>query len=460
PEVQSSAPTPVTLFLDHAAIRFFDQRSGQAFAFRDARMAVELSALGEMTLEGAATINAQHANFQAYVKDVARISARGSPAGFSLEAPALLASFNGRLGTGQGLGLAGTVNLSGPDLRQALRWAGGAPGGTMGLKDFSLSGGLDAKARAFGVHQALLNVDGISGSGDLTLDFRGEVPKFQAVIATDTIDLDTYIKPGTAKLGFSALRGIDGAARITAKGLNYSGLKFGPAKIAATLDHGRLDAQIFFNSASQAQITLDGASSVDGFTLAFNSNNADAGRLLEPFTGIGWLEGKGTIHATLSGNGKTREEMISTLKGEARIALTDGALKGLDVGQTLSATAREIQNGWPARAEAKTPFTSLEVSFTIADGIAAIKTLKLASPALAVSGSGETDFLRRALDLRVDPRLVTAKTGETAGLPVAIVVQGPWGSPRIYPDMPGILANPKAAYEALTARGLPQLPAN
>ena len=461
PDAPSAEPAAVQLVLENASIRFFDRRTGQGFALGETRMTVDISPAGELTLNGTATINRQQAKLQAYVKNVARVSATGSPAELALEAPALSANFNGRLAMANGLSLAGTVALSGPDLRQALRWAGGAPGGTLGLKTFALTGGLDATARAFGVDDADITMDGIAGKGDLTLDFRGDSPKLQAVIETGAIDLDRYVPAagksksdwGTARLGYSALRGIDGAVTLNTANLIYSGVAFGPSKIAANLVAGRLEARIVSGSSYETAILLDGAGPVDEFALVFAGRNADATRLLGPLSGIDWLDGGADINATISAVGKTQQEMVSTLKGEVRIALSRGWLRGLDMGVGLAAVAREMQKGWPGSGKGETPFTSLAASFTIADGIAAIKTLKLESPALTMAGTGEVDLLRRALDLRVDPRLVTAASGETTGLPVAIVVKGPWGSPRIHPDMANIVANPKAAYEALKGMG-------
>ena len=39
------------------------------------------------------------------------------------------------------------------------------------------------------------------------------------------------------------------------------------------------------------------------------------------------------------------------------------------------------------------------------------------------------------------------------GIGVPVAVQGPWGAPRIYPDMAGILDNPDAAYAKLRELG-------
>ncbi len=462
PQTPSAEPAAIRLLLDNAAVRFYDGRSGQAFAFREAQGTVDISATGELSLNGSAAINGQHAKLQAYVKDVARVSATGSPVELVLQAPALSANFNGRLATANGLSLAGTVSLSGPDLRQALRWAGGAPGGTLGLKSFALTGGLDATARAFGVEGADITVDGVAGKGDLTLDFRGDIPKLQAVIVTDVIDLDKYVPAagasetdwGTARLNFSALRGLDAAVTLDTANLIYSGAAFGPSKIAANLVAGRLDTRVV-SGPSEASILLDGSGMIDEFALVVAGRNANATSLFRPLAGITWLDGTADFNATISGTGKTQQEMIATLKGEVEIALTNGWLRGLDMGLGLAAVAREMQKGWPGAGRGETAFTSLATSFTLADGIAAIKTLKLESPSLTMTGSGEIDLLRQALDLRVDPRLVTAASRETTGLPVPIMVKGPWSAPRLYPDIANVVANPKAAYEALKGMGLP-----
>jgi hypothetical protein len=73
---------------------------------------------------------------------------------------------------------------------------------------------------------------------------------------------------------------------------------------------------------------------------------------------------------------------------------------------------------------------------------------------LTITGSGQADLLRRALDFKVVPTLAAAPAGEpaaneAAALAVPLVVKGPWGSPKIYPDIAGILENPRAGYDTL-----------
>jgi len=75
-----------------------------------------------------------------------------------------------------------------------------------------------------------------------------------------------------------------------------------------------------------------------------------------------------------------------------------------------------------------------------------------------MTGAGTVDLPVKRLNLRVDPRLVASLEGQggkqdLAGLGVPVMISGPWGTPKIYPDIKGILENPTAAYEQLRQLG-------
>jgi AsmA protein len=45
------------------------------------------------------------------------------------------------------------------------------------------------------------------------------------------------------------------------------------------------------------------------------------------------------------------------------------------------------------------------------------------------------------------------RAGDPVGFGIPVMIEGPWGSPRIYPEMQGILDNPEAAYGKLKEMG-------
>ncbi|MBI2718062.1 MAG: AsmA family protein [Rhizobiales bacterium] len=449
----------IRFLIDDGTLGVSDLRNGQSFTLARVNAAVNIGEGGDLQAEGSAAINGLVASLQAYVKNVARVAVAGSPAELSLAVPALSLSFNGRLSTAGVIGLAGTVTALGPDLRAALQWAGGAPGGILGLKGFTLSGALDGAGRIFAVHGVEVSVDNIAAKGEMTLDYRADVPRLLAQVAAGAINLDPYLPQlsattgdwGRAPLGFEALRGLDAAVTADTPDLGLRGLHTGPARVTAVVARGRLEAKIAAVSGSQADVMLDGSGLVPGFAAAFRSNDAQG--ILSRLAGISWLEGAGNLSASLTASGVSQQEMVASLKGQAELALGQGRIRGFDIVKALAAVSRAIQQGWSAPGE--TPFATLAASFAIADGIATVKSLKLDQPALSMTAGGDIDLLRRAVDLRADPRLVTGANGETSGLPVAVVVKGPWAAPRLYPDMADILSKPQAAYEALKAQGLP-----
>lgn len=161
----------------------------------------------------------------------------------------------------------------------------------------------------------------------------------------------------------------------------------------------------------------------------------------------------------LAGTGDTQQEIFGTLKGTAEITLTDdGAVAGLAIPTLLGEASQRVVEGWPGSGGGCTNrFQSAGGAFSVADGIAApVDRLSLVSPELNMTARGDIDLLRRALDLRADPWLVTGSAGGTAALPVSMRIEGAWAAPRIYPDLPGILDNPAAAFDTLRTMGLPQ----
>jgi AsmA protein len=75
-----------------------------------------------------------------------------------------------------------------------------------------------------------------------------------------------------------------------------------------------------------------------------------------------------------------------------------------------------------------------------------------------VTGSGTIDLGEKTLALRTEPKLVMTtqgqgRTADPVGLGIPVMIDGSWASPRIYPDMAGILDNPDAAYAKLKDMG-------
>jgi AsmA protein len=117
-----------------------------------------------------------------------------------------------------------------------------------------------------------------------------------------------------------------------------------------------------------------------------------------------------------------------------------------------------ILSGGQENPAEKTDFATLNASFQITKGQAQTADLRLIGPLVRMAGAGMVDLPPKALKFRVDPQLVATLEGQGGktdlqGLGVPIIIAGAWSKPSIYPDIEGILKNPKAAYEQLNRLG-------
>jgi AsmA protein len=94
----------------------------------------------------------------------------------------------------------------------------------------------------------------------------------------------------------------------------------------------------------------------------------------------------------------------------------------------------------------RTDFAELLVPFAIVNGVVDTSGTTLKSPLLRLSAVGKADLAQELLDFRIKPKVVgTIKgqgdTEERSGLMVPLVVSGAFSSPKIRPDLQGIIGN-------------------
>src|SRR5262249_21732039 len=127
-----------------------------------------------------------------------------------------------------------------------------------------------------------------------------------------------------------------------------------------------------------------------------------------------------------------------------------GMLKDISLAQMVRHVKETIVSGWEAERGQRTAVLDLSATFALEDGIASNGDLKLQTRDLTVTGDGRVDLLRRAIDYKVAPTISgETQSSDPDGISVPIIVRGPWAGPKIYPDIAGILENPRAGFETL-----------
>lgn len=463
------------LVIEDGDIRYLDERTGTAFAVGHVDASLDAAKLGgPVSLKGHATWHNERLAVDFYAKAPQRLAGEGSPVDFTVVGAFVNVNYGGLARLNGGLGLAGRVDFSTPSLRDLARWAGKplAPGG--GLKAFSLNGALDLTNSVITVTDAAVALDGMTGKGKLSIDTRSKRPTVTAALDIDRLDVNAYLgaprppapagTPGVdawspARIDLSGLTSMDARLALTADAVQYRDVAIGKTRIDATLEGGRLIARLndmaFYGGKAGGEIVLSSGGNGDAIMQGrLTANGIDGGRLIKDFAGIGRLSGKAWLSLALAARGKSERELVSTLGGAAKLRFTNGSIGGIDIAAMIRKVASGTLKGWDETSGKGSAFALLEASYKIADGVATGDDLQLLGPLMRVTGKGSVDLLRRRLDYRVEPKLVAAPQSQGGketlhGLPVPVVVAGAWTAPAIYPDIKGVLHDPKAAYDTL-----------
>ncbi|WP_286897511.1 AsmA family protein [Achromobacter sp. UBA2119] len=284
------------------------------------------------------------------------------------------------------------------------------------------------------------------GKFDLSADITKltDTPQMKFALVVDTLDLDKLVPPVVAAppkppadgkkddskpapapapaapvddtINLSALVGPSVNGTLKVGKLVVRGLKADEVSASVKLDKGKLDISDL--AAGLYGGKLAGALSVDaaqGNQIA--TKMTLAGIAIEPLlvdlAKRNVLSGTGNLSLDLKTGGANVYAMKSGLGGTLQLKLRDGAVKGIDLTQTLrdlkARFSPDAQNETVAADTGKqTQFSELDADFAIAKGIATVKRLNFVSPLLRVTqGDPATiDFVKSELDLVARARVI------------------------------------------------------
>ncbi|WP_170984185.1 AsmA family protein [Rhodoligotrophos defluvii] len=464
--------------IQNGTVRYLDERNGVTFMAEDVNLTLSLADLDSpFSARGSLIWNGQRVNLDAVLRHPAQLAAgSASAAEVTLASPLLNAGYDGQISLKDGLSLAGVVGFSTPSLRELMQWAGQPLPDGQGLGPFRAESAIGLQHKTLTLKDADIALDGMKARGNVRLELDGARPKVIATLGVDTVDLNVYRGDGepTAKGGassepsalvdgwsmepidLSGLKAIDADLTLNAGRVIFGNVKTDAGGLRLLIDNGLLEAQLsnlaLYGGTAAGNVQLDGSKAVPTLRLALSASDFASYELLRDLTGLKQFEGRGAASVSLAGTGRSQAELVSTLRGNLVFRVTDGALRGVDLGKMVNAVAAHVVDGWMGGQEALTDFSLFEGSFQVENGVAANDDLTLLGPLVRVSGEGSVDLARQTLDYRVDPQLVAKlqpKNGEQAleGFSVPIVVKGPWSRPKIYPDIEGVMKDPQAAYK-------------
>jgi AsmA protein len=151
------------------------------------------------------------------------------------------------------------------------------------------------------------------------------------------------------------------------------------------------------------------------------------------------LEGRGNVQLDLSSRGETVSAMKRALAGTASLSLKDGAIKGINLAQSLRDIKGKLGGQSDATRQAKagekTDFSELTASLKVANGVAHNDDLAMKSPFLRLAGAGDIDIGAGQMNYLAKASVVASGEGQGGkgldqlkGLTVPVRVSGPFES--------------------------------
>ena len=451
--------------LDRAVLEgrvvFLDHATGRRIVLDDLEVEAQLAdAAGPLTLTARAAVAGQPLALDLRAGDAAAfLAGRVGPLTTEATAGGSVVRFDGRGGIAPPVGegrleaeladlraLAGLAGMEVPDLPEGL---GRRVRDLRGDVTLTSAGSLHLRDAV-----VLLDANRLAGAADITFD--GPRPKVAAQVDAGQLLLaglggapatgtgaaaDAGWPRGT--IDVSALGLADAEVALRFAGADLGGTKLGPARLLLTLDRARAviearEVQAFGGTiAGQFVINGRGGLSVGG-DLAFAGIAMQ--QLLRDLAGYDRLLADGDLKVNFLGVGNSVAAIMASLRGEGRLALGKGELRGLD----LLGMLRTLDPGFVGEGQ-RTIFDGMSASFTMAGGVLANDDLVLAAPFLTAKGQGTVGLGAQVLDYRITPTALTKADG-TGGVAVPLVISGPWSAPAFRLDLKA-LADQELAVE-------------
>jgi AsmA protein len=282
----------------------------------------------------------------------------------------------------------------------------------------------------------------------------------------DRLDLDRYLPaaadkaaPKTAAkpaaqadtpIDLSALGGFEASGRLRVGELTVHRVKVTDIAAQTRLAGGRLEVSPL--GAKLYEGTLAGSLALDAegnrISARQDLSGVQLGALILDLLGRDVIEGRGKLALDVSGAGASVNAIKKSLAGNARVALQDGAVKGIDLAAALGkAKAGGKPESQPADRERKTRFSEFAASFAVKDGIAHNDDLAIRTAVFRIGGAGDIDLGASRLDYTLKATVFKPSSGEggelapLAGLTVPLRVSGPFDAVKFDIDYGAIAAS-------------------
>lgn len=223
----------------------------------------------------------------------------------------------------------------------------------------------------------------------------------------------------TTPIDLSGLRSVDLDLDLTSRKVKFGTLDLKDARIRTLLDNGELTAKIESISVGAGKgtgvIDLKARGAEHATAITLNLTGVEAEPITYELSGKALLKGTSDVRINTTAAGKSLDQLVSSLAGNARFDMNKGRLRGWDIGRMVE----ELWNykGWGYNPQRNTPVDKLTANYTIKAGtVRSAPDLTLSGPNAGLRSTGDVVMPRRLID----------QTVKVQNLFFNIVVKGDW----------------------------------
>ena len=291
-------------------------------------------------------------------------------------------------------------------------------------------------------------------------------PALRFDLKLNGIDVDRYLPPAvnsapppspsgvaaaSTQLPLVTLRGLDVRGRLRAENFKISNIRSTDLDLRMSANKGQIRLSPIKANLYQGQysgdIALDVRKDTPKLSADENLNAVHLGPLLKDMLGDDKASGTITLAAKITASGVTPEAITQSANGTANFRLSDGAVKGVNLGQMIrEAYAKLKKKPAPVKSNNATDFAEVSGSVNIRNGVVDNQDLQAKSPLLRVTGKGQVDLPKQRINYLLNTSIVETDQGqagkelaELKALTIPVKITGTFEKPKFALDLGPVL---------------------
>jgi AsmA protein len=241
----------------------------------------------------------------------------------------------------------------------------------------------------------------------------------------------------------AGLKTVDMDLDLTTGPLRFLNYKIDGAKLGLVLNDGFLAATLsdlrFYGGVGTGRVEIDARGPSVNVRNVLAAQNVNAMAFFTDAMNFKNLEGAAKIDWDLRASGESQDALMHSVVGDGKLALNNGALRGVNLGG-LSKTIKDAIMGGMIGPNARTPFTSFAGTFKAQKGVFATQDFLIQGADVTIKAAGVIDMGAQSMDMRITPRSASVFSHlgfKGAGVSAPFLVRGPWSKLTYAPDLTG-----------------------